>query len=112
MAETVFSKPLDGEVASLNDAITKIGNFGDWVSASLPFTPTADGFLYMWLNPSSTSGAYVRLTYVQNTRTIQLALNAKAGDGVSGIFPVKKDCQITQAALTNGTVGCSFMPLA
>lgn len=97
---------------SLNDAITKIGNFGDWVAESLPFTPAADGFLYMWLNPSSVSGAYVRLTYVQNTRTIQLALNAKAGDGVSGIFPVKKNCQITQAALTNGTVACSFMPLA
>jgi len=111
ISPNVFNQNLEATAAN-TEAITKIGNFGDWVAASMPFTPTVDGFLYIWLNPSSTSGAYVRLTYVQNSRTIQLALNAKAGDGISGIFPVKKGCQITQAILTNGTAGFSFMPLA
>lgn len=102
-----------GEKTAVNpaalSALSAKFTLGTWETVSLPYTPTADGFLYVYLNPSSSTGAYFRLSYSVDSQNIFIGQNAKSGDGVSLFAPVKKGAQITQAALTGGTIAVKFM---
>ena len=79
-------------------------HFGTWSSVSLPFTADEDGFVYVYLNPSSASGAYARLSYTQGNFTNQVTLVAKDGNGVAAYAPIRKGCQLTQQQLTGGSL--------
>ena len=85
--------------------------FGKYSSVTLPFEATTDGFLYLWLNPSSVSGAYARVAFTSDNATISGGLNAKAGDGVSLFIPVPKGCYVSQSALSNGSLTARFCPV-
>lgn len=85
--------------------------FGTFESAPLPYEAQSDGFIVIYLNPSSSSGAYARLTYSADGKNIFMGLNAKSGDGVSLAYPVKKGATVSQAALSNGSLATNFLPI-
>ena len=99
-----------GGLNTLSEQIAKC-KFGSYSSVTLPYQAQSDGFLYVWLNPSSASGAYARLSFTSGTGSIFGGLNAKAGDGVSMFIPIPKGCTVEQAALSGGTLSTSFCPV-
>ena len=102
--------PSRSEITSLNNSLANSLKLGDWTAnLTLPYTPTSDGFISVWLNPSSASGAYARLSVTGDSHA--MGLNAKGGDGVTLVFPIKKNATVSQAALSNGTLSVRFISI-
>lgn len=102
--------PSRSEITSLNNSLTNSLKLGDWTAnLTLPYTPTSDGFISVWLNPSSASGAYARLSVTGDSHA--MGLNAKGGDGVTLVFPIKKNATVSQTALSNGTLSVRFISI-
>ena len=102
--------PSRSEITALNNSLANSLKLGDWTAnLTLPYTPTSDGFISVWLNPSSASGAYARLSVTGDSHA--MGLNAKGGDGVTLVFPIKKNATVSQAALSNGTLSVRFISI-
>lgn len=105
-----FLSDVNSSISALNNSLTNSLKLGDWTAnLTLPYTPTSDGFISVWLNPSSASGAYARLSVTGDSHA--MGLNAKGGDGVTLVFPIKKNATVSQAALSNGTLSVRFISI-
>ena len=111
-AQTTADNAVSG-VATNAAAITALQNklhFGSWTgNLTLPYVADQDGFMDVWLNPSSVNGAYARITSTGGETA--MGLNAVGGNGVTLIFPVKAGETITQATLTGGSLSIRFLPM-
>ena len=85
-------------------------NFGQWSAiSSFPFTAPENGFVYLYLNPSSAAGGYARYTYTNNGLNMQVTITAPDGNGVAVYAPINKYASLSQAALSGGSVTGRFM---
>lgn len=108
---------VDNLLNTVNSQATQINTlnnklkFGNWTdNVALPFEAPADGFMTIYLNPATSSGAYARFS-ITSTHAHAMGLNATSGDGVSLSFPIKKGAIVSQAAVSNGTYTARFIPL-
>ena len=108
---------IDNLLNSVNSQATQINTlnnklkFGNWTTnVTLPYEAPADGFITIYLNPATASGAYARFN-ISSGNAHAMGLNATGGDGVSLSFPIKKGGRVSQAVLNNGTYTVRFIPL-
>lgn len=90
-------------------ALNRKLKFGAWTNVTLPLNVSSDGFLSVFLNPSTTAGAYCRLASGGGNPSITAV--ATTGEPVTVIAPIKNNDYIYQRMLTNGTISCRFMPI-
>ena len=80
-------------------------NIGEWGSGqNLPFTAPSNGFVNIYINPSTGAGASGRFV-VDGTN---IALVTPSGSGVTNCAPIKKGGTVTQSALSGGTATVYF----
>lgn len=96
---------IDNAIGTLNSKI----KFGTWETVTLPYDVPGDGFVYVYFNPSSTSGGRTRLSYTQGSITNQITAVATDGNGVSAFAPVTKNAQITQQELSGGSITVRYL---
>lgn len=83
--------------------------YGRWEAITLPYNVPSDGFISVYLNPSTTAGAYVRIASGGGNPSITAV--ATSGEPVTCISPVRRNDYFSQQLLTNGTITCRFMPI-
>ena len=85
----------------------RISGWGNRVNATPPFTAPCDGLIYLYINPSSTSGGYARYTVGPTYLSTYTAL----GEGVSTCAPIMKGEEVSYSASINCNVELYFIPL-
>lgn len=70
-------------------------------------TMPSNRFVLFFLNPSTTSGAYARISVDDNNNMIRLA--APTGEGVTQCVPITKNSQIRATSISGGTLSYRFM---
>lgn len=70
-------------------------------------TMPSNRFILFFLNPSTTSGAYARISVDDNNNMIRLV--APSGEGVTQCIPIAKNSQIQATAISGGTLSYRFM---
>ena len=70
-------------------------------------TIPANRYLLFFLNPSTTSGAYARISVDDNNNMIRLV--APSGEGVTQCVPIAKNSQIQATSISGGTLSYRFI---
>lgn len=91
MASTVFNK-------------THLVNTGWTSNVTLPYTAPSDGFITIYLNPSSQSGGST-LCYIGGA---PVGLTSSNGDPNTTCFPIKAGEKVTQSSLSGASLSVKF----
>ena len=70
-------------------------------------TMPSNRFILFFLNPSTTAGAYARISVDDNNNMIRLV--APSGEGVTQCIPLAKNSQIQATSISGGTLSYRFM---
>ena len=70
-------------------------------------TMPSNRFILFFLNPSTTSGAYARISVNGNNNMIRLV--ASSGEGITQCVSIAKNSQIQATAISGGTLSYRFM---
>ena len=82
---------------------------GDWTAITLPHYVTEDSVVAVYLMPSNASSAYFMMN--KEAGGLAFRLNSHSGFSEYGETTVKAGTQLTQSALSNGTVSIRIRPL-
>lgn len=87
-------------------------NLNDWSSSVImreaeAITMPSNRFILFFLNPSTTSGAYARISVNGNNNMIRLV--ASSGEGITQCVSIAKNSQIQATAISGGTLSYRFM---
>lgn len=80
---------------------------GAWGTAqNVPFTAPSDGFVSLYLNPSTMSGGFGNFS----VGGVSAYLNSPTGNGATTCVPIRKGESVTQSALSNASIRVYFRP--
>lgn len=80
--------------------------FGSWEVKTAPFTADSSGFLYIFANPSTTSGGYATVD-----AGVSVNIPCYGGEGVCVFVPVKKGTNVSIARQSGVSVSIRFISL-
>lgn len=105
--------PSSAYLKQVKDSIdSNLVNLNDWSSSVImreaeAITMPSNRFILFFLNPSTTSGAYARISVNGNNNMIRLV--ASSGEGITQCVSIAKNSQIQATAISGGTLSYRFM---
>lgn len=102
----------DNNSTSIRELNSNLVNLNDWSSSVImreaeAITMPSNRFILFFLNPSTTSGAYARISVNGNNNMIRLV--ASSGEGITQCVSIAKNSQIQATAISGGTLSYRFM---
>lgn len=97
------------DIATANSNLVNLNAWSTSVTMKEAETVTmpSNRFILFFLNPSTTSGAYARISVNDNNNMIRLV--APSGEGVTQCIPLVKNSQIKATSISGGTLSYRFM---
>lgn len=105
--------PSSAYLKQVKDSIDRnLVNLNAWSSSvtmreAEAITMPSNRFVLFFLNPSTTSGAYARISVDSNNNMIRLV--APSGEGVTQCVPIAKNLQIQATSISGGTLSYRFI---
>ena len=105
--------PSSAYLKQVKDSIdSNLVNLNAWSSSvtmreAEAITMPSNRFILFFLNPSTTSGAYARISVNGNNNMIRLV--ASSGEGITQCVSIAKNSQIQATAISGGTLSYRFM---
>lgn len=97
------------DIATANSNLVNLNAWSSSVTMreAEAITMPSNRFVLFFLNPSTTSGAYARISVDSNNNMIRLV--APSGEGVTQCVPIAKNLQIQATSISGGTLSYRFI---
>lgn len=97
------------DIATANSNLVNLNAWSSSVTMreAEAITMPSNRFILFFLNPSTTSGAYARISVNGNNNMIRLV--ASSGEGITQCVSIAKNSQIQATAISGGTLSYRFM---
>lgn len=97
------------DIAAANSNLVNLNAWSSSVTMreAEAITMPSNRFILFFLNPSTTSGAYARISVNGNNNMIRLV--ASSGEGITQCVSIAKNSQIQATAISGGTLSYRFM---